>query len=134
MQQKDGYFLCNLCLGVWKPSEAGEPKQRTYAVRMAAEVFTLFVTALGLFGWQTGTLSSSADVVGSATLAPMKITSSVIWFIIFMCIFLIPALVFAESRLAHRPNARRAAIRPFIRAIPVVVIGLMALNIYFFSL
>lgn len=134
MQQKGGYLYCNLCLGVWKPSLTGEQKQHTSAVRMVAEVFTLFVTALGLFSWQTGTLTSSADVVGGATLAPIKITSSALWFIIFVCIFCIPALVYADSLLSHRPNARKSAMRPLIRALPVIVIGLMALNIYFFSL
>lgn len=134
MQQKNGYYLCNLCLGVWKPSKTGEPKPQNSAVFMAAEVFTLFVTALGLFSWQAGTLLSSADVVGGAALAPMKITSSALWFIIFTLIFCVPALVFAETRLSHRPNPRRASMRPYIRALPIIVIGLMALNIYFFSL
>lgn len=133
-EQSNGSFLCQLCFSRWIHGK-NEPNfpQRKQAGRLAAKIVGLFGAALVLFGWQMGEYTSKADPVSQAILSPIKEAAIIVWFLIFLFIFLIPATIYEQMVLSHRPHFRKAANHPLVRWLPAVIIGLMAINIYFLT-
>lgn len=134
MQERKGHFICHLCLGVWLPNPAKIQPPRSEAAKAATEVTVLFMAGLALMGWQMGNLVGSADVVDSASVSPLKIIAQANWLVIFILIFLLPLLIYVDLLFSHRPHLKKTRLKFIIRWLPFIIIGLMVINVYFFSL
>ena len=133
MTQEGGHLRCNLCQGIWMPKVESKITEKAAAVGAATKTFVLFFLAVVLFNWQQGMFLGSADSIQTAVETPVKMITILIWFITFILIFLIPASVYMQIVLAHRPHNKKALHHPLVKWLPVIVLIIMAANFYFLS-
>lgn len=137
MTEQGKYYICFHCRGRWQPGNKitesyGYSKNK--ATVMVAEIVGLFIMGITLFSWQLGSFNSSAaDPVNAATQVPVKAFVILIWFITFTLVFLLPATIYEQMVMAHRPHFNKASHHPLVRWLPLIIISIMALNIYFFT-
>lgn len=133
MSIEGGHLRCNLCQGIWMPKVKSKVAEKSTAIVTTAETFALLFIAIVLFNWQQGMFLGSADSIQTAAETPAKIVTIIIWFVTFLLIFLIPASVYMQIVLSHRPHNKKALHHPLVRWLPIIVIVIMAANFYFLS-
>ena len=133
MMPEGGHLRCNLCHGIWLPKVKSKQSDKIAAVIATTETFTLMFIAVFLFNWQQGMFLSSADSIQAAAETPVKIVTILIWFITFLLIFLVPASVYMQIVLSHRPHNKKALHHPIVKWLPIIVLLIMAVNFYLLS-
>lgn len=134
--EEGGFYKCPMCHGCWLPN-LGSTKSviddRSKVSLIAGEIMTLFIVGIILFSWQLGAYSSSADVLIQTSTTPLRLGAIVLWFVTFMLLFLVPATIYEQMILSHRPHFTKSLHNPLVRYLPIIVIVLMAINIYFLT-
>ncbi len=124
---------CQTCQGVWTPGVKPAVPIKQKVNGMAVQFMSLLVIGIGLFSWQAGSFSSSASGITAVSQAPTRALVMVAWFATFMLLFTVPMSIYMQMVQAHRPHFRKAISHPVVTWIPVVVVILMALNVYFLT-
>lgn len=129
----NGQKKCQTCNGVWMAGKKSAVPTRHQATGLITEFMSLLIIGIGLFSWQTGALTSSADSLSAASLAPTRALIMVTWLATFMLLFTVPMSIYMQMVQAHRPHFRKAISHPVVTWIPIAVVILMALNVYFLT-
>jgi hypothetical protein len=129
----EGKLQCQACHGIWLSGNKNMATSRKYISGVAAEVMVLLLVGIGLFSWQNGAFNSSADTITAATQAPTRAVIMAVWFFTFMLLFTVPMSIYMQMVQAHRPHFRKAITHPIVTWMPIVVIIIMAANIYFLT-
>lgn len=124
---------CQTCQGIWTPGAKESRPVRQKVNGMALQFMSLLVIGIGLFAWQAGSFNSSASSITVVSQAPTRALVMVTWFATFMLLFTVPMSIYMQMVQAHRPHYRKAISHPVVTWIPVVVVVLMALNVYFLT-
>jgi hypothetical protein len=129
---KSGHFECGTCDYGWSSGEPVLSLQKD-AQKLATALSLLFIVSVGLCFWQLGQLNSSADTITQTSMAPIKISAIVLWFFIFSFLFLVPTTIYHQMIISHRPHLLKTLHHPIVRWMPLIVIALIAINIYFLT-
>lgn len=125
-------YACKSCLNVWTKG-TGPNNVKQLAGNFVGQIVLLLVVGVGLFAWQLGSFTTSADSMTQLSNAPIKGVALIVWFFIFLILFSLPMTVYIHMIKSHRPHFGRSVNHPWVRYGFILVIALMAATVYFLT-